>query len=190
MIPTLHQLIKETLTLRTSDAEGGGRERGSAGAMVGILNGVVSHTCFGFLRCAFYMLDVKAFRHQALLENNTGLARPISTSEDTTAQNDYQIRLTGGIEEAFARRNEDAPAPAAEYPPGWYDQHRQVPPYRPVNRNLDLADRPWGSNGIESTFVYLMMNGCWLQGIASWLWRGTGGRVNKSLFRAKVGGEI
>lgn len=86
MIPTLHQLIKETLTLRTSDAEGGGRERGSAGAMVGILNGVVSHTCFGFLRCAFYMLDVKAFRHQALLENNTGLARPISTSEDTTAQ--------------------------------------------------------------------------------------------------------
>ncbi|KDN71018.1 putative X-Pro dipeptidyl-peptidase C-terminal non-catalytic domain-containing protein [Colletotrichum sublineola] len=96
--------------------------------------------------------------------SSTVTEAPVTSTIQQDYLHDYQIRLTGGIEEAFARRNEDAPTPAAEYPPGWYDQHRQVPPYRPVNRNLDLADRPWGSNGIESTFVYLMMNGCWLQG--------------------------
>ncbi|KAK2065741.1 hypothetical protein LY76DRAFT_558789 [Colletotrichum caudatum] len=115
---------------------------------------------------------------------------PVTSTIQQDYLHDYQIRLTGGIEEAFARPNEDAPAPAAEYPPGWHDRHRQVPPYRPVNRHLDLADRPWGSNGIETPFVYLMLNGCWLQEIASTFWRATVGRVNKTLFRAKVGGEI
>ncbi|GKT50279.1 uncharacterized protein ColSpa_10460 [Colletotrichum spaethianum] len=100
---------------------------------------------------------------------------PVTSTIQQDYLHDYQIRLTGGVEEAFARGNEDAPAPAAEYPPGW---------------NMDLADRPWGSNGVESAFVYLMLNGCWLQGVTNWLWRTTGGRVNKDYFRFKVGGEI
>ncbi|KAK2000352.1 hypothetical protein LX36DRAFT_603247 [Colletotrichum falcatum] len=115
---------------------------------------------------------------------------PVTSTIQRDYLHDYQIRLTGGVEEAFARPNDDAPTPAAENPPGWDDQHRQVPPYRPVNRHLDRGDRAWGSNGIEATFVYLMLNGCWLQEVGSWLWGSTGGRVNKHIFRAKVGGEI
>ncbi|KAK1657571.1 hypothetical protein BDP55DRAFT_685116 [Colletotrichum godetiae] len=115
---------------------------------------------------------------------------PVTTTIQRDHLHDYQIRLTGGVEEAFARGNADAPSPAAVNPPGWYDQHRQVPPYRPANANMDIADRPWGSNGIESAFVYVMLNGCWLQGVTNWLWRSTGGRVNKDYFRFKVGGEI
>ncbi|KAF6833016.1 hypothetical protein CPLU01_05812 [Colletotrichum plurivorum] len=35
-----------------------------------------------------------------------------------------------------------------------------------------------------------MLNGCWLQGISNWLWRSTGGKLNESYWRFKVGGEI
>ncbi|WYZ38997.1 hypothetical protein EsH8_III_000911 [Colletotrichum jinshuiense] len=115
---------------------------------------------------------------------------PVTTTIQQDYLHDYQIRLSGGVEEAFSRSNEDSPPPAAENPPDWYDQHRQVPPYRPVNRNLDIADRPWGSNGVESAFVFVMLNGCWLKGMANWFWRSTGGKVNENYFRAKVGGEI
>ncbi|KAF6845344.1 hypothetical protein CMUS01_00115 [Colletotrichum musicola] len=115
---------------------------------------------------------------------------PVTTALQQDYLHDYTIRLTGGVEEAYARPSRDAPRPTVENPPDWYDQHRQVPPHRPVNRNLDLAVRPWGSNGVESGFVFVMLNGCWLQGISNWLWRNTGGKLNESYWRFKVGGEI
>ncbi|EQB52073.1 hypothetical protein CGCSCA5_v014846 [Colletotrichum siamense] len=115
---------------------------------------------------------------------------PITTTVRQDYLHDYSIRLTGGVEEAYARPSRDAPLPAVENPPDWYDQHRQVPPYRPINRELDVADRPWGSNRIENGFVFVMLNGCWIQGVTNWLWRSTGGKVNQTYWRAKVGGEI
>ncbi|OLN95459.1 hypothetical protein CCHL11_09453 [Colletotrichum chlorophyti] len=120
----------------------------------------------------------------------TATDNSITTTAQRDYLHDYQIRLTGDVEEAFSRGNGDAPRPVAENPAGWYDQHRHVPPYRPANRNRDLADRPWGSNGVESAFVFVMLNGCWLQGVSNWLWRSTGGKINDTYFRFKVGGEI
>ncbi|GJC88186.1 hypothetical protein ColLi_11024 [Colletotrichum liriopes] len=110
---------------------------------------------------------------------------PVTSTIQQDYLHDYQIRLTGGSRKRSPeatktrRRQQPSTRPAGT-----------TSTVRPVNRNLDLADRPWGSNGVESAFVFLMLNGCWLQGVTNWLWRTTGGRVNKDYFRFKVGGEI
>ncbi len=52
-------------------------------------------------------------------------------------------------------------------PPGWYDQHRQVPPYRPVNHNLDFEQRPVASSPVGAAFVGHLFAGVWLQAV-SW----------------------
>lgn len=174
--------------LRTSDAGLGGSGvgfAGSDGSTVGILMGrpyvafevSISNSEGGdeFCFCSrlFRFRKISSFpkywrkkkHNQSIKMSATITDNPITTTIQQDYLHDYQIRLSGGVEEAFSRSNEDSPPPAAENPPDWYDQHRQVPPYRPVNRNLDIADRPWGSNGVESAFVFVMLNGCWLKGV-------------------------
>ena len=97
---------------------------------------------------------------------------------------DYTIRLTAGELTSTSRRDDepstrtgDLPPTAAaaaaaaeqqhyENPPGWDTEHRQVPPYRPVNMELDHGSRPWGSNPVESVIVFAMMHGVWLKGVS------------------------
>ena len=57
--------------------------------------------------------------------------------------------------------------PAVSNPPGWDTEHRQVPPYRPVNTQLDHNSRPWGSNPVESVIIFAMMHGVWVKGVSS-----------------------
>lgn len=62
----------------------------------------------------------------------------------------------------------DSPSrPAIPNPPGWDTEHRQVPPYRPVNTQLDHDSRPWGSNPVESVIIFAMMHGVWVKGVSS-----------------------
>lgn len=141
---------------------------------------------------------------------------PITHTVASTLQ-DYEIHLTG--EQDLPPRHVWVPltdhyAPPADNPEGWEDSFRGVPHYRPVNTRLDRDSRPWGSNGVEAGFVFLMLNGVWLTGVSlilpssgfsrsplpvltdvhrqvsNWLWRSTGGRINKNIFRWKVGGEF
>lgn len=91
------------------------------------------------------------------------------TSTIASALQDYEIHLTG--ERDLPPRHVWAPltdhnAPPAENPEGWEDSFRGVPNYRPVNTELDRLTRPWGSNGVESAFVFLMLNGVWLTGVS------------------------
>lgn len=44
-------------------------------------------------------------------------------------------------------------------PEGWTDDYRGVPPYRPINYQLDREQRPWAQPGIETAFVWVMLNG-------------------------------
>ena len=51
-------------------------------------------------------------------------------------------------------------------PPNWPTRYRRIPPYRPINRNLDLSERPNGSNRGELLFVTVVMNGVRLQAVS------------------------
>lgn len=56
---------------------------------------------------------------------------------------------------------------ALENPPSWpHDRHR-VPHYRPVNRNLNIAERPNGSNLVEWAFINVMFTGVALNGVST-----------------------
>ncbi|KAK7966027.1 uncharacterized protein PG986_000304 [Apiospora aurea] len=143
---------------------------------------------------------------------------PITSTLSDTLQ-DYEIRLTGAQDLPAAQRQqaeESAPllppsqqqqqqnggfpdwvpltdhaAPeGVENPPDWDTEHRGVPPYRPINYNLDREVRPWGSNAIETGFVLHMFHGVWLTALTRWAWTKTGGRFNNTYFGWKVGGEF
>jgi hypothetical protein len=45
-------------------------------------------------------------------------------------------------------------------PPSWPMVHRRVPPYRPINRNLDRSARPAGYNFALFVFINTMLGGC------------------------------
>ncbi|KAB5563072.1 hypothetical protein GE09DRAFT_1219654 [Coniochaeta sp. 2T2.1] len=101
----------------------------------------------------------------------------VTTTLQADHLQDYNIRLTGGgggdstqLQQRPAGPNTDNRPPqqgAVENPSWWDDEHRQVPPYRPVNRNLDLEQRPWGSNPVESAFVFHMLHGVWLNSVSN-----------------------
>lgn len=44
-------------------------------------------------------------------------------------------------------------------PEGWPDDYQGVPAYRPINYELDREQRPWAQPGIETAFVWTMLNG-------------------------------
>lgn len=78
---------------------------------------------------------------------------------------DYRAQLTGTENEAEpghptpTRVQVTARRPHTVSPPGWPQNYRRVPPFRPVNRNLDPAERPNGANVGEYVFVNVMLNG-------------------------------
>lgn len=60
-------------------------------------------------------------------------------------------------------------------PPGWPDDHRRVPAYRPIDRNLDYEQRTAGLNGPEYVFIQSMLTGVRLNAVSyvSWARRGS-----------------
>ncbi|KAL1957493.1 hypothetical protein VTO42DRAFT_5956 [Malbranchea cinnamomea] len=76
-----------------------------------------------------------------------------------------------------------------EHPPDWPTDHHRIPPYRPVNRELDWSQRAVYLNGIEHVFISVMFAGVWINAGVAQLWRATGGKFNNKLFRFPIGGE-
>ncbi len=97
--------------------------------------------------------------------------------------------------------------PRAQNPPGWSQNHRAVPAYRPVNTELDRDQIMVYRNNGERAFIntmffgiqvvtvgYLLFGSC-----ARWraddgqaahrTWCATGGKINERWFRYEVGGE-
>lgn len=110
----------------------------------------------------------------------TTLDNPITTTLHRDYLQDYNIRLTGSRTTAAQQADADAqgqgqgapssaensPLPAAANPPGWYDEHRQVPPHRPINAHLSREERPWGTNPMERAFIVHMLGGVWLTAVS------------------------
>ncbi|KAL3457406.1 hypothetical protein BJX64DRAFT_19099 [Aspergillus heterothallicus] len=116
-----------------------------------------------------------------------------TTTTTTTTNNtlsilaDYELHHSGS-------ETQNAPSsavpPFSSQPANWPTNHRRVPPHRPVNRNLDPAERAAGSNVPEYIFIQSMLHGVWLNASVARLWRFTGGRINDRIFRYDVGGEF
>ncbi|CAH0054433.1 unnamed protein product [Clonostachys solani] len=98
---------------------------------------------------------------------------------------DYRLSLTGQGETS----DSSPPAQWADSPDNWPTQYRRIPPYRPINRNLDLTERPNGSSRGELVFVTVMLNGVRLQSGLVRAWEFTGGRWYPGLTRYRIGGE-
>jgi len=106
---------------------------------------------------------------------------------------DYELHHSGDPEKPAVAEDPNLRADLAassSNPPSWPTDHRAVPPYRPIDRNLDFEQRPAGANLIESIFIATMLNGVRLNANLNRLWRATGGRLNDRIFHYEIGGEF
>ncbi|KAL4876676.1 hypothetical protein BJY04DRAFT_199603 [Aspergillus karnatakaensis] len=102
---------------------------------------------------------------------------------------DYELHHSGA---ETSPNNNQSPQPSqtSAQPQDWPSEYRRVPPYRPINRNLDRAERAAGASVPEYIFIQSMLHGVWLNASVARLWRFTGGRINDRIFRYDVGGEF
>lgn len=92
----------------------------------------------------------------------TTTANPI-TSTSMSVLSDYEIHQSGRPYPASPSWH---PAPeSASQPNNWPVDHRRVPAYLPVNRNLDRSERPAGSNRFEGMLITVMLHGVWLNSV-------------------------
>lgn len=102
----------------------------------------------------------------------TTVDNPITTAVSRQVLQDYDIHLTG--DETVAPPNTDSrppqTTPTASNPPGWDTEHRGVPPYRPINREMDLTQRPLGGNPVGDVFVTTMFTGVAINAVSVFDW--------------------
>ncbi|KAL2815822.1 hypothetical protein BDW59DRAFT_166635 [Aspergillus cavernicola] len=116
----------------------------------------------------------------------------MSTTTTTTLSilADYELHHSGNNQAPSESDSQSvSPSLSPSQPQTWPSNHRRIPPYRPINRTLDQAERAAGANVGEVIFIQSMMHGVWLNASISQLWRSTGGRLNDRIFRFDVGGE-
>ena len=94
----------------------------------------------------------------------TTTANPATTQLSRTLA-DYDIKLTGAEADGPPAALNPRSSPS-DNPEGWPTNFRNVPPYRPINRNLDMEERPGGSNGVERIFIAVMLHGVWLNAVS------------------------
>lgn len=121
---------------------------------------------------------------------------------------DYDLHHSQPSEEEA----QPAPEPSAQEasiannPPDWETEWRRVPPYRPIQNQLDEQRNSY-NNAIEQNFIRVMFGGVFMMAVgdleyqmlkpwadfsiqsASTIWRATGGKFNSSYFQYKIGGE-
>ncbi len=93
-----------------------------------------------------------------------------ATSAVLEVLTDYDLHHSGSTED-----DTQAPAPAPNIrneindvpnPTSWPTEHRRVPHYRPINRNLDVEQRPGGLNAPEAVFIFTMLSGCRINSVS------------------------
>jgi hypothetical protein len=72
---------------------------------------------------------------------------------------DYDLTHTGGEEDGEVQPPNSQPEVQRENPSWWPTNYNDIPPYRPINYNLDREQRPWARPGIETAFAFTMLNG-------------------------------
>lgn len=90
---------------------------------------------------------------------STTLQRTIQASSHLQ---DYEVRLSGDNVSQAPPNTDNVPRASpsqSSNPPNWDNDHRGVPPYRPINRELDRSQRPLGGNPVGDAFVFTMFTG-------------------------------
>ena len=59
-----------------------------------------------------------------------------------------------------------SPTPGSSNPVEWPQDHRRIPPYRPVNRELDQTQRRVYLSNVERTFVGVMFTGVYVEAVS------------------------
>ncbi|KAL9114598.1 MAG: hypothetical protein Q9227_001276 [Pyrenula ochraceoflavens] len=113
---------------------------------------------------------------------------PIATTL-RVALADYDVHHSGAEDRTAPGPNLNV-ASTVENPSAWPVDHRRIPPYRPVNMELDMEIRPAGLNGLEWGFINVMFTGVRTQSHLARLWGATGGRLFPNMFKYKIGGEF
>lgn len=135
---------------------------------------------------------------------------PDESRLDRETLNDYRLHLTAvTTQNEFLSSPEEAPLAAASVgnPENWPTDFRRIPPYRPVNRNLDMSERPFGWTPAGRVIVNMMMYGVAIQSVSDLVeatcddaslkgnqglvraWESTGYRWYPQLTRWEIGGE-
>ncbi|KAH8594826.1 hypothetical protein B0O99DRAFT_623735 [Bisporella sp. PMI_857] len=89
---------------------------------------------------------------------------PMSSALHDTLQ-DYEIHMTGDNRNIDTGLNISETSAVIGNPHYWPRDRHRIPNYRPINRNLNLAERPRGSNGVEQVFLAVMFNGVALNAV-------------------------
>jgi hypothetical protein len=95
----------------------------------------------------------------------TTTANPITYNLQTVLA-DYDLHHT---EEELDTSLNAHPAPNTSQanPSSWPTEHRRVPEFRPINRELDQSERRVFQNGIEQVFVGVMFTGVFLESVST-----------------------
>lgn len=98
----------------------------------------------------------------------------VTTSTNTTTERVLSVLADYDLHHSGDPQNPSEPEPAnsnnsptVKNPPGWDTDHHRVPPYRPINRNLDMDLRPGGANIAEVIFIATMLNGVRLAAVSA-----------------------
>lgn len=73
------------------------------------------------------------------------------------------------MENAAAKYNPIPASNAAHHtinPQTWPTDFKLVPVFRPLDRNLDQAERPYGANLLERVFISVMLAGVLMQSVS------------------------
>lgn len=81
---------------------------------------------------------------------------------------DYDLHHTPETDPFDASLNSHPPPNSSriENPASWPTDERRVPPYRPINTELDQTQRRVYQNGVERTFVTVMFTGVFLESVS------------------------
>jgi hypothetical protein len=91
----------------------------------------------------------------------------VTTTENPTTYTlqstlaDYDLHHSGDVDTSLNAH----PTPSAQNPSDWPTEHRRIPEYRPVNRELDQSERRVYLNPIEQVFVGVMFTGVFLESV-------------------------
>jgi hypothetical protein len=100
----------------------------------------------------------------------------VTTTASTTTQGvirllaDYDLTHTGDDSgDIDSSLNERPEATTRSNPSWWPTDHNGIPPYRPIDRNLDREQRPWAGPGAETVFAWTLLNGVGIVAVSlSW----------------------
>ncbi|EED24418.1 conserved hypothetical protein [Talaromyces stipitatus ATCC 10500] len=108
---------------------------------------------------------------------------------------DYDIHHSSTSHIPNSEIIDELPSPPLQSPdlnresPEWPNHYRRIPPYRPVNHDLDQGQRRVYTSGPERAFIAIMFLGVRNNARLNKLWRMTGEKINDQVFGYKIGGE-